>query len=332
MLRMAQIGVGYWGPNLLRNLMSNARCQLKTVIDLSQDRCDYVRRMYPSVQVNSVVESAFNDPQVDAIIISTPVSTHYELAKRALNAGKHILVEKPMATTVDEITDIGRLASRSSLVAMAGHTFLYNPAVRHVKSMIDSGDIGEVRYIYSQRLNLGRIRTDVDVLWNLAPHDISIIQYWVGDAPPISVSVRGINFIQKGINDVAFMNLIYPNNIMANIHVSWLDPRKIRCMTIVGSKRMIVYDDVSENKIAIFDKGIDVKAKLGTNMDYDFMPFPSIRYRSGDILLPKINCEEPLKIEIDHFIDCIEKKEECITGIPHAREVVRILELAKSNT
>jgi predicted dehydrogenase len=191
--------------------------------------------------------------------------------------------------------------------------------------MIDAGGLGKIRYIYSQRLNLGRIRPDVDALWNFAPHDISIIQYWLGDPTPISVIRRGLDYIQQNIDDVVFMNIIYPDKIMANIHVSWLDPQRVRSMTVVGSKKMVVYDDIAENKITIYDKGIDRMAVLGENMDFDQPLFIRFNHRSGDVLLPKIDFQEPLKVEIDHFIDCIENGTECITGIKHTKKVVEIL-------
>lgn len=327
MLKVAQIGVGYWGPNLLRNLSANKRCQIKKVAELSDERRDYVRRLYPAVSVTENVQEIFDDTEINAVIIATPVATHFELAMKALEAGKHILVEKPLARSVAEVEDIGALADRKKLTAMVGHTFLYNAAVRYVKKLIDSGELGQIRYIYSQRLNLGRIRSDVNALWNFAPHDISIIQYWLGDPSPLSVVKQGVDFIQKGIEDIVFMNIIYPNKIMANIHVSWLDPNKIRCMTVVGSKKMVVYDDVSDNKVVIFDKGIDRKAVLGESMDYDLQSFPFFNYRSGDIIIPKIDFQEPLKVEIEHFFDCIEKGVGCISGIEHAKKVVGILAL-----
>jgi predicted dehydrogenase len=196
--------------------------------------------------------------------------------------------------------------------------------------LIDSGELGDIFYIYSQRLNLGRIRSDVDALWNFAPHDISIIQYWLENPDPLSIVRRGISYIQIGIDDVVFLNIFYPGKIMANIHVSWLDPRRVRCITIVGSKKMVIYDDVAENKVSIFDKGIDRMAQLGTNMDFD-NPFSQIfNHRSGDVLLPKIDFREPLKVEFDHFIDCIQNGTECLTGIKHARGVINILEEASS--
>ena len=212
---------------------------------------------------------------------------------------------------------------------MVGHTFLFNSAVRYVKSIIESGELGDIRYIYSQRLNLGRIRDDVDALWNLAPHDISIIQYWLNEPEPIKIDKIGMDYVQKGIDDVTFMNITYPNNIMAHIHVSWLDPHKIRKMTVVGSKKMVVYDDISENKVMIYDKGIDRMAVLGEQMDFDNPVTFSFNHRSGEVFIPVIDWVEPLKIEIDHFLKCIQNNIPCITGPEHAEKVVRILEMAK---
>jgi predicted dehydrogenase len=325
MLTFAQIGVGYWGPNLLRNLVSSKKCKVKTVVDLSQERQNYVRGLYPAVQVTDDVDKVFSDPAIDAVVIATPVKSHFELSMKALEAGKHILVEKPMATDVAQVDEIGRLAQKKKLVVMSGHTFLYNAAVRYVKSLIDSGGLGDVRYIYSQRLNLGRIRTDVDALWNFAPHDISIIQYWLDDPEPASIVKRGVDFMQEKIDDVVFMNICYPNKVMANIHVSWLDPRRLRQMTVVGSKKMVIYDNDAEHKIAIYDKGIDRKAVLGQDMDYDAPLVQSFSHREGDVILPKIDFPEPIKVEIEHFMDCIEKGTPCLSGIDHTRKVVRIL-------
>jgi predicted dehydrogenase len=325
MLNIAQIGVGYWGPNLLRNLVSNKRCQVSKVADLSVARREYVQRLYPIIQVTDDAQEVFRDPLINAVVIATPVATHFNLAIESLTAGKHVLVEKPLAQSAAEVEEIGNLSRQKNLVAMVGHTFLFNAAVRYVKKLIDSGELGDIRYIHSQRLNLGRIRSDVDALWNFAPHDISIIQYWLDDPTPLSVVKRGVDYIQSGIGDVFFMNIVYPNKIMANIHVSWLDPRKVRCITVVGSKKMVVYDDMAENKIAIYDKGIDRMAVLGENMDYDKPDFQVFNYRAGDVLLPKIDLQEPLKVEIDHFIDCVEKGIKCITGIDHAKRVVEML-------
>ena len=198
-----------------------------------------------------------------------------------------------------------------------------------LKSIIESGELGDIRYIYSQRLNLGRIRDDVDALWNFAPHDISIIQYWLNEPEPIKIDKIGMDYVQKGIDDIIFMNITYPNNIMAHIHVSWLDPHKIRKMTVVGSKKMVVYDDIAENKVMIYDKGIDRMAVLGEQMDFDNPVTFSFNHRSGEVFIPVIDWVEPLKIEIDHFLKCIQNNIPCITGPEHAEKVVRILEMAE---
>jgi predicted dehydrogenase len=323
MVKIAQIGVGYWGPNLLRNLVANKKCTVSAVTELSSERRDFVRGLYPAITVTGDVDDVFRNPQIEAVVIATPVATHFDLAMRALASGKHIFVEKPLARSVAEVDKIGRLATEKNLVAMVGHTFLFNSAVRYVKKMIDSGELGDVRYIYSQRLNLGKIRSDVDSLWNLAPHDISIIQYWLGDPKPLSVVRTGADYVQEKIDDVVFMSIMYPNKIMANIHVSWLDPQKVRSMVVVGSKKMVVYDDMADDKIAIYDKGIDRKSSSG-----DGRQSPAFDHRSGDVLLPKIDFKEPLKVELDHFIDCIQNGTKCLTGVDHARKVVEILATA----
>lgn len=325
MLNIAQIGVGYWGPNLLRNLVENNRCDVMKVADLSDERRKFVQKNYPSISPINDTDRIFDDSAIDAVVIATPADSHFGLVMKALDAGKHVLVEKPMARTMKEVEEIARKAEETKLVAMVGHTFLYNSAVRYLKHYIESGELGEVRYIYSQRLNLGRIRSDVNALWNLAPHDVSIIQYLLGNPVPVSVTSYGMDYIQKDIADVVFMNIVYPGKIMANIHVSWLDPHKIRKTTVVGSRRMVVYDDVADDKIAIYDKGIDEVAELGKNMDYDNLPVFKLNYRSGDLIYPKIKFDEPLKVEVDHFMDCIEKKTSCLTGPDHAINVVKIL-------
>ena len=326
-VKISQIGVGYWGPNLLRNLVANKHCQVKMVVDLSEDRRNFVRSLYPSIITTDQIDDVFNNTETDAVVVSTPVATHFGLTMKALESGKHVLVEKPMAATVAEVQQIGKLAEEKGLIAMVGHTFLFNSAVRHVKTLIDSGELGDIRYIYSQRVNLGRIRNDVDALWNLAPHDVSIIQYWLNEPEPVSVSRSGQAYVQDGIDDVVFLNINYPGNIMAHIHVSWLDPHKIRRMTVVGSKKMVVYDDIAENKIIIYDKGIDRMAILGEDMDFDNPTTFSFNHRSGDVVMPKINWCEPLQKEIAHFIESILKGTPCLTDAKHAEKVVKILSL-----
>ena len=330
MINVAQIGVGYWGPNLLRNLIENPRCKIKTVVELSQDRRSYVKNLYPKVNVSDNLNDVLLDSSIKAVVISTPVHTHFDLSMKCLSAGKNILVEKPMATSSQEVEAIKLLANKTNLIAMVGHTFLFNSSVRYIKKIIDNGEIGDLRYIYSQRLNLGRIREDVDAMWNLAPHDISVIQYWMNDIKPENIIKIGMDYVQENVDDVVFLNIRYPNKVIANIHVSWLDPNKVRRMVIVGSKKMIVYDDISKDKVRLFDKGIDPVANLNENMDYDIQNFTaSHNHRSGEITIPIIKWTEPLKNEINHFLDCIIDDVTCITGPEHAKNVVRILELAK---
>ena len=326
----AQLGCGYWGPNLLRNFSALKNGSVKYVVDASAERRAFVTQNFPRTQaVESYVE-VLADPEVDAVIIATPAASHFELGMAALRAGKHIFVEKPMATKAVEVDELARCARERGLVVMVGHTFIYNAAVRYVKKLIEKGELGEIRYIYSQRLNLGRIRSDVDALWNFAPHDISIIQYWLGDPEPLSVTRHGMDYMQTGIDDVVFLNLTYPGKIIASIHVSWLDPQKVRKMIVVGSKKMVIYDDVAEDKIAIYDKGIDRRAVLGENMDFDQPRPPVFNYRSGDILLPQVKLVEPLRVEAEHFLECIRSHTTPLTGAAHARTVVSILERAQA--
>lgn len=328
-LNVAQIGCGYWGPNLLRNFSSLPGCRVKYLADSSGERRDFVTKNFPLTKAIADPAEALADPDVDGVIIATPAGSHFTLAREALRAGKHIFVEKPLATRVAEVDELGELATRLGKVVMTGHTFLYNNAVRYVRQLIERGDLGEVRYIYSQRLNLGRIRNDIDALWNFAPHDISIIQYWLGNPEPLQVARSGMAYMQDGIDDVVFLNITYPEKVMANIHVSWLDPQKVRKMIVVGSKKMVVYDDVAEDKIAIYDKGIDRKAVLGENMDFDRPGPVQFAYRSGDVLLPYVNFREPLRLVAEHFVECMRTGATPLTGIAHSRTVVKILEQAE---
>ena len=329
-LVLAQFGCGYWGPNLLRNFSALPNCLVKYVVESSPERRAFVETNFPRTRAVDSVDVVLNDPEVQGVVIATPAHTHFDLACQTLSAGKHIFVEKPLATKASEVDELARRAGERNLVVMTGHTFIYNSAVRYVKKLIDDGELGEVRYIYSQRLNLGRIRADIDALWNFAPHDISIIQYWLGDPEPLSVCRQGMAYMQDGIDDVVFLSLEYPGKIIANIHVSWLDPQKVRKMIVVGSRKMVVYDDIAENKIAIYDKGIDRKAILGENMDFDHPQRAQFNYRSGDILFPEVKFKEPLRVEAEHFSDCVLNSKPPLTGLEHARTVVSILERAKS--
>lgn len=331
-LNIAQIGCGYWGPNLLRNFSAQPGCAVKYVVEADPERRRFVERTHPRTRAVAEAQAVLADPEIHGVVIATPAGSHYALARECLLAGKHVFVEKPLATRVSEVDDLAGLATERRLVLMAGHTFLFNAAVRYVKRLIDAGELGEIRYIYSQRLNLGRIRSDIDALWNFAPHDVSIIQYWLNDPEPAEVFRHGMDYIQRGVEDVVFLQVRYPGKIMANVHVSWLDPQKVRKMVVVGSRKMVVYDDVAEDKIAIYDKGIDRKAVLGEHMDYDTPPVAQFSYRSGDILLPQVQFSEPLKAEAAHFLECIRSGRTPLTDARHARKVVSILERAHNGS
>ena len=252
------IGVGIIGAGGISQSHANGYLQLPdqveiiAVADLDYERAKLAADRWGAKHAFSDYRQMLQLDQIDAVSVCTFTKAHCQPSIDALTAGKHVLVEKPMATTVEEVRQIGELAEEKGLVAMVGHTFLFNSAVRYVKTLIDSGELGDIRYIYSQRVNLGRIRNDVDALWNFAPHDLSIIHYWLGNLEPLSVSRFGMDYVQDGIEDVVFLSVRYPKKILANIHVSWLDPHKIRKMTVVGSKKMVVYDDTHENKIGFF--------------------------------------------------------------------------------
>jgi len=330
MNNIVQIGCGYWGPNLLRNLLSNDDCDVSYVIEPNVERQNFIKRTFNNLPCHSDINYLMQDNLVDAVVIASPAHLHFEQAKQALLANKHVFVEKPMATSTKEVEVLRDIAYEKKLTLMSGHTFLYNDAVRFIKKQIDSGEIGDVRYLYAQRLNLGRIRSDVDALWNFAPHDISIIQYLLDDPTPLAIMSHGMDFIQNGINDVSFLNIKYESTI-ANIHVSWLDPLKTRKIVVVGSKKMVVYDDVADYKIKVYDKGIDKFSNLGENMDFDH-PHPSpFHYRSGDVWIPKIDYREPLQTEVKHFIDCIHTGKEALSGPNHSLKVIKILEEATNS-
>lgn len=325
-ITVAQVGCGYWGPNVLRNFSAQSGCWVKLVVEISPDRQAYVRANFPKSQVVSDLDTALNDAEIDAVIISTPASSHYELAKQALESGKHAFVEKPLATSTEQADELVALAAKTGKVLMAGHTFLYNAAVRYARELLLADSLGQLYYIYSQRLNLGQVRSDVNAWWNLAPHDVSILLYLMNGQLPASVSAVGVSYIQPGIEDVVFATLQWANGVIGHIHVSWLDPGKIRKMTLVGSRKMVVYDDVSDDKITIFDKGVDRVPKIGERMDYDQSDSYQLIHRTGDIWLPKISFQEPLKTEAAHFLDCLRNGETPLTGPKHARDVVAVLE------
>lgn len=326
-LVLAQLGCGYWGPNLLRNFSTQPGCLVKWVAEPNPKRQAYVQENYPQTGVTAHWEDVLRDPQVEAVIVATPASTHYDLAKAALQAGKHIFVEKPLAMTTRQADELVVLAAAAQRTLMVGHTFLYNAAVRYIKKLLDEGALGQIYYIYSQRLNLGQVRSDVNAWWNLAPHDVSILLYLMNGEVPVAVTAQGVDYIQPGIEDVVFATLTWANRVVAHIQVSWLDPGKIRKMTLVGSRKMVVYDDVSDDKIIILDKGVDRVPKVGERMDYDQLSY-QLFHRTGDVLLPRIDFPEPLKVEAAHFLECLRTGQTPLTGPKHARDVVAVLEAA----
>ncbi|MCW5554711.1 MAG: Gfo/Idh/MocA family oxidoreductase [Verrucomicrobiae bacterium] len=319
-IRAGVVGCGYWGPNLIRNLRQSPDCQLKIICDASEQRLRHMQRLHPDVATTSSFEKLLKDPELDAVVIATPVRFHFDMAKACLNAGKHVFIEKPMARTVAEGEELVALAESQGLVLMVGHTFLFSPAVRRMKEIIDSGDIGELQYISARRLNLGLFQKDINVAWDLAPHDISIILHLL-DEQPVSVSCQGNSHVTRGIEDVTMMYLNFRKNRCAFIQNSWLDPKKVRQMTIVGSRRMIVYDDIEPlEKLKVYDSRVEVPPHYDTFADFTYS------YHYGDAYVPYIKQDEPLKLECQHFLECIREGTTPITGGRQGLEVVRILE------
>jgi len=295
-LRVGVIGYGYWGPNLTRNFHEIPSANLIAVADLREERLKQALSKYPQIIATRDYTELF-DLGLDAVVVSTPPATHHQIARECLEHDLPVLVEKPMTLKSQDAEDLIQLADSKGLTLMVGHTFRYNSAVFALKKLIESGELGEIYYLDAARLNLGLFQRDSNVLWDLAPHDISILLYLL-DQNPISVSAQAMSCIFEGIYDVAYVNLIFPNNIPAYIHVSWLDPCKVRRITVVGSKKMAVLNDVeNEQKIKIYDKGVDAPAY--TNGFGEFQ----CNYRSGDIIIPKIRFVEPLRQECQVFID-----------------------------
>jgi len=322
LLTLAVIGCGYWGPNFIRNFTQFPAVRMKAAVDLNKERLRHIGQLYPSVQTTTSVDDVVGDPEIDAVVVATPVSTHHPISMALLRAGKHVLVEKPMAASVAEAEEMKAIAEERGLVMMAGHTFLYTAAVNKMKELIASGELGHVYYISTTRVNLGLFQEDINVIWDLAPHDVSILNY-ILDAEPEAVSCTGQAYIQSGIEDVAFMHLVYPGDIVAHTHVSWLNPDKIRRFTVVGSKKMLVFDDVStQEKIRVYDKGVTVQPHYDTFGEFQ------LSYRFGDIYTPRLDDSEPLKNECQHFVQCILKREKPRSNGEAGLAVVRVMERA----
>jgi len=320
-VKVGVIGAGYWGPNLIRNFVEIPQAELQVVAELREDRREHIQSRYPQLRTVSDFNELLH-ADIEAVAIATSASSHYPLAKACLEAGKHVLIEKPMAQSCDQARELLELGRKLNKVVMVGHTFLYNPAVRALREIIHSGEIGEVYYVNTTRVNLGLYQSDVDVVWDLAPHDISILLYLL-DLMPTSVSARGGMFAKAGKHDVAYITLYFPNGVMSDSRVSWLDPCKIRQVTIVGSKKMIVYDDIEPvEKIKIYDKGVEVQPYSDTFEEFH------LAYRYGEAVSYPIEWAEPLRIECTSFLEAIQNGAPIPTDAAEGLKVTQVLEAA----
>jgi len=299
MLRMGVIGYGYWGPNIVRNFNTANGSEVTMVCDINQPTLKKIKKAYPQINVTDNIDELIKSPDVDAIAIATPVFTHHDLAKKALEAGKSVFIEKPFTYTVAEAEDLVELAAKKKLKLMVDHTFLYTGAVRKIRKLIDDGVLGNLYYFDSVRVNLGLFQHDVNVVWDLAPHDISIMDYVIGEKPQ-AVVATGTGHFGRGLEDVAYLTFYYDHNIIAHINVNWLSPVKVRTTLIGGEKKMLVWNDLEpDEKIKIYDKGVQVKSKEG---QYNLL----VNYRSGDMWSPKIEATEALKLMAEKFVDYVE--------------------------
>lgn len=323
-VKVGVIGCGYWGPNLIRNLYELSDSEVMVVADLREERLKHIRSCYPPIQTTQDYRELFG-MNLDAVVVATPPVTHFNFSCECLEHDLHVLVEKPMTLSSRDAAEMVQLASDRKRVLMVGHTFEYNPAVLALKEIIKSGELGEIYTIDSARLNLGLYHNDLNVLWDLAPHDLSILMFLL-EALPTEVNAQGKDFVFKGIYDKVYLNLTFPGGILAHVHVSWLDPDKVRRITVVGSKKMAVYDDIQPlEKIRIYDKGVSILPYTNSYGDFH------CSYRYGDILIPNIRMDEPLRKECQHFINCVQNHSEpCSSGVDGWR-VVKVLESAQDS-
>jgi predicted dehydrogenase len=324
MLSLAVVGLGYWGPNLLRNLYESRACRQLYCCDLDRHKMERAMQRYPGTKGASSFADLNENNDVEAMVIATPVSTHFDLAKRALLAGKHVFIEKPMTASSSEAIELIKLAEDKNRTLMVGHTFEFSPPVLKIKEVIERGQLGRIYYISASRVNLGLHQKDVSVIWDLAPHDFSALFFWLGETPHF-VSAMGRDFVQKGIPDVAFINLEFPSGAIAHVQVSWLSPSKLRRTAIIGSEKMLVYDDTENiEKVKIYDKGVDYK-------DPETFGEYQLSYRAGDVISPRLDTFEPLHMEINHFIECcLNGKKPRTDGFSGLR-VVKALEAAEES-
>jgi len=320
-LKIGIIGYGYWGPNLARNFAEMEGVELAWCADRRAERLALARRRFPWIQVAEDADAVFADDTIDAVVIATPVGTHHALARQALGRGKHVLIEKPLARTVAEAEELCELAEKKGLTLMVDHTFIYTGAVRKMKEIVDVGELGSLHYLDSVRVNLGLFQHDVDVLWDLAPHDLAILAYLIHE-PPRYVSATGADHTGSGLADVAYMTVQFDNQFLAHFHVNWLSPVKIRQMLIGGSRRMLVYNDMEPSeKVRVYDRGVHVTTRDGI---YQTL----IDYRTGDMWAPKLELREALSAEAEHFVECARLRRVPQSGAQAGLRVVRLLEAA----
>ena len=317
---IAVIGAGYWGPNLIRNFDQLPNCNMSICCDLDPKKLERIENLYCGIQTTSNLDDILENPDIDAVAIATPVHTHEMLGLKCLEAGKHVLIEKPLANSVVACQRLIQKAEENNLVLMVGHTFEFTAAVNKAKEIIDSGELGDIYYISCQRVNLGLFQPDINVIWDLAPHDISILLYLLNENPA-SVNAQGRAHFKENIEDVSTMTLNFPSGTIAFVHNSWVDPAKIRKITIVGSKKMLVYDDIKQNeKIKIYDKGVEAPPYYDTYAEFHFS------YRYGDIFIPRIHEYEPLRQECNHFVESFQNGTTPQTDGYNGLRVVSILE------
>jgi len=317
-VRVGVVGFGYWGPNLVRNVSRLADADLVVVCDMMPANIQRLHSAFPEVPTTTDLTDMLASYDLDAVIIATPAGTHHDVARQVLEAGKNCYVEKPLTLTSADAEDLVQLAEERQLVLMVGHLMVYHSAVNYIKDIIDSGELGDILYLYAQRLNLGKVRTQENAFWSLAPHDVSIALYLMGEAPD-QVSATGAAYLHNGVEDTVFANLHFPSGRMANIHVSWLDPHKTRKFTIVGTKKMLVFDDMqATEKVWIYDKGVAPAEALSYGED--------LTLRFGDIRVPFLKMTEPLGVEVQHFLDCVASGQVPRSSGRDGLEVVRVLE------
>jgi predicted dehydrogenase len=322
-LAVGVIGCGYWGPNLVRTFLEILGTSVRAVADRDQNRLDHMRFRHPQIEHFARDYHDLFELDLDAVVVSTPPETHFEIVSACLERGLDVLVEKPLTTDTASARRLIELAEQNDRVLMVGHIGAYNPAVRALKAMIDGGELGEIRYIDAVRVGLGSFHPTLNVIWDLAPHDVAILTYALGESPT-SVSTRGIACIQESTEDVAYMTLMFPSGVLAHSRMSWLDPRKTRRITVVGSKKMVVYDDLeSHEKLKVYDKRVDTMRESETFGEYQFA------YHYGSVVSPYIHFEEPLRVECLHFIECVANRTKPLTGGREGLEVVQVVEAAQ---